>query len=265
MELKSGSSILVACKKTDAPQNELCWCKMPITPPPNLTVIISPPYHIWSCFFSWKIYWILERSRKFPLTIPITWPYKVVYEWTKFFYMVHRLVSFKVSFSAAIQTRRYQEWLLSEVNFLWLSRTFHLFKKLLFKVAFLCFVGFTLLTYVNIVSAAGPSFLGYISSMKLSSDGRNGAAIVGYLNNIVLVSTLFMLLNLTTEISRRYFNRMPTARFSIVNVSLWTNLNASRRGISVLYSEVQVEQVWTWGQGRGSVQKPPEFVTDVHR
>ena len=40
-------------------------------------------------------------------------------------------------------------------------------------------VGFTLLSYVNIVSVAEERFLGYISSMKQTADGRNGAAIVG--------------------------------------------------------------------------------------
>ena len=228
--------------------------KCPLPPSPHLTVNISP-LTLYGHVLFMKVNWILERSHKFPLTIPITWPYKVVYEWTKFFYTVHRLVSFKVPFSAAIQTRLYQEWLLSEVNFSWLSRTFHLFKKLLFNVAFLCFVGFTLLAYVNIVSAAGPSFLGYISSMKLSSDRRNGAAIVGYLNNIVLVSTLFTFLNLTTENKRRHFNRMPTARFLIVHVSWWTNLNVSGGGIPVQWGPSRTSL--KMGPRPGPVQEPP--------
>ena len=37
--------------------------------------------------------------------------------------------------------------------------------------------GFTLLAYVNIVSASGGNFLGNISSMKSASDGKYGAGL----------------------------------------------------------------------------------------
>ena len=46
-------------------------------------------------------------------------------------------------------------------------------------------VGFTLLAYVNITTAAVNSFQGYISSLKQTTDGRNGAAILGYQSKIL--------------------------------------------------------------------------------
>ena len=46
------------------------------------------------------------------------------------------------------------------------------------------FVGFTLLSYVDIVTAGNGGFRGYISSMNKASDGRYGAAIVGHLGKI---------------------------------------------------------------------------------
>ena len=54
--------------------------------------------------------------------------------------------------------------------------------------------------------------------------------------------------------TRRNFHQMPTARSTRVCVSLWTRLNMSGRCAGALYSEVQIEKVWTClGAGTGWV------------
>ena len=51
-----------------------------------------------------------------------------------------------------------------------------------------CFAGYTLFAYLNILTAPGSKFTGYISSMVRDSPGYYGAALFGYNSKMQFVS-----------------------------------------------------------------------------